>query len=210
MDRHHDPHHLEHDEQLADRLAVPGDVRPSVWRTAPPQQPGCLSHEMARLLLDQHTQAGDIVIDVDDDAAFAATAAATGRRHHALGGDIHLATLGHAAGYIDLILLHWPRPAVNPHWLLLACQSLLRGAGHLVIAITVDPLHRVAQFNALGGAAGTVGLRTIRHVTAVAPHAATPAPAGTATESPDRGAEPPPLRPHTDLLIFQPDGGRDE
>jgi hypothetical protein len=209
MDRHHDPHHLEHDEQLADRLAVPGDVRPTVWSTAPPRQPGCLSNEMAGLLLDDHTQAGDIVVDVDDDAAFAATAAATGRRHHALGGDIHLATLGHAAGYIDLILLHWPRPAVNPHWLLLACQSLLSTAGRLVIAVSVDPLHRVAQLSALGGAASTVGLRTVRHVAAVATQAATPANGGSdpATASPERSADPPPPSPHMDLLIFQPDGG---
>jgi hypothetical protein len=210
MDRH-DPHDPEREEQLADRLAVPGDVRPSVWRAAPPQQPGCLSHEVARLLLDDHTQVGDIVVDVDDDAAFAATAAATGRRHHALGGDIHLATLGHAAGYIDLILVHWPRPAVNPHWLLLACQSLLGAAGHLVIAVSVDPPCRVGQLSALGGAAGTVGLRTVRHVAAVAPQAATPADGGPdpASTSLDCGADPP-LSPHTDLLIFEPAGGRDE
>jgi hypothetical protein len=212
MERHHDPHHPEHDEQLADRLAIPGDVRPTVWRSAPPQRPGCLSHEMAWLLLDDHTQAGDIVVDVDDDAVFAATAAATGRRHHALGGDMYLATLGHAAGYIDLILLHWPRPAVNPHWLLLACRSLLGTAGHLVIAVNVEPLHRVAQLSALGGAAATVGLRPIRHVTAVAPHAATPARGrpDPATASPDRDADPLAPSPHTDLLIFEPDGGHDE
>src|SRR5689334_8001783 len=131
MDRHHDPHHPEPDEQLADRLAISTDIRPTVWLTAPPKQPGRLSHEVARLLLDEHTQAGDIVVDVDDDAAFAATAAAIGRRHHALGGDTHMATLGHAAGYIDLILLHWPRPAINPHWLLRACRTLLCGAGSL-------------------------------------------------------------------------------
>ena len=214
MDRHHDPHHPDDDDQrLADRLAVPGDVRPSVWRTPPPQQPGCLSHEMAWRLLDDHTQAGDIVVDVDDDVAFAATAAATGRRHHALDGDIHLGTLGHAAGYIDLILLHWPRPAVNPHWLLLACQSLLGTTGRLVIAISVEPLHRTAQLSALGGAASTVGLRAVGHVTAVVAQAATPPPAGPdpTTPSPDHNTDtdddPLPLSPHTDLLIFGPDGG---
>jgi hypothetical protein len=210
MDRHHDPHHPEHNEQLADRLAIPGDVRPSVWRATPPRQPGCLSHEVAWLLLDEHTRAGDVVVDVDDDAAFAATAAATGRRHHALGGDIHLATLGHAAGYIDLILLHWPRPAVNPHWLLLACRSLLRGAGHLVIAVSVDPAHRVAQLSALGGAAATVGLRTVRHVAAVAPQAATPACRDRTAATRQRDAQPPPISPHTDLLIFAPDGDHDD
>lgn len=215
MDRHHGPHHHEPDEQFADRLAVPGDIRPTVWRTAPPQQPGWLSHEVAELLLDDHTQAGDIVVDVDDDAAFAATAAATGRRHHTLGGDVHLATLGHAAGYIDLILLHWPRPAVNPHWLLLACRSLLSTTGHLVVAVSAGPLQRVAQLSALSGAAGTVGLRAIRHVAAVAPQAATPdTPAhggpDPATASPVRGADPPPVSPHTDLLIFKPHGGHDD
>jgi len=208
MDRHHDAHHPEPDEQLADRLAISSDIRPIVWRTAPPQQPGCLSHEVARLLLNEHTQAGDIVVDVDDDTAFAATAAATGRRHHALGGDTHMATLGHAAGYIDLILLHWPRTAINPHWLLRACRTLLRGAGHLVIAVTVDPAHRVAQLSALGGAADTVGLRTVRHVAAVAPQAATPTGRDRAATSPPRTAEPP-LSPHTDLLIFRPDGHDD-
>ena len=216
MDRHHDPHHPEHDERLADRLAVPGDVRPSVWRAAPPQWPGCLTHEVAWLLLDDHTQAGDVVVDVDDDVAFAATAAATGRRHHALGGDIHLATLGDAAGYIDLILLHWPRPAVNPQWLLLACRALLRPAGHLVIAVGVDASQRVAQLGALGGVAGTAGLRVVRHIAAVAPQASTPetrAPGGPNrdTPAPDDGAErEKAVAPHTDLLIFGPEGGHDD
>src|SRR5262245_45906928 len=94
MDRHHDqtPHDptrhdptpLESDERLADRLAVPGGARPTLWRTPPAQQPGCLSPQLARLLLDERTQVGDVVLDIDDDVAFAATAAASGRRHHAL------------------------------------------------------------------------------------------------------------------------------
>jgi hypothetical protein len=215
MDRHHDPHHPEHDERLANRLAIPGDVRPTLWRTPPPQQPGCLSDEIARHLLDDHTRSGDIVVDVDDDTAFAATAAAIGRRHHALGGDNHLATLGHAAGYIDLILVHWPRPAVNPHWLLLACRALLSTGGHLVVAASVEPSHRVAQLSALGGAAGTAGLRAVRHVAAVAPQAATPdtptcAGTDSATASPARRADPPPVSPHMDLLIFELGEDRDD
>src|SRR4051794_15910686 len=97
MDRHHDRHHphdLPLDGQDADRLAAPGGVRPTLWRTPAGAQPGRLSLQAARLLLDGYTQLGDIVVDVDDDVAFAAAAAATGRHHHALGGHIHLATLG--------------------------------------------------------------------------------------------------------------------
>src|SRR5690348_2205520 len=105
MDRH-DPRPLEHDEHLADQFGVPGGARPTVWRTPAGTQPGCLSPQTAQLLLDGYTQPGDIAIDVDDDIAFAAAAAATGRHHHALGGHIHLATLGIAAEYIDMILVH--------------------------------------------------------------------------------------------------------
>src|SRR5690349_21268906 len=206
MDRTPDPQ-PEDDQQLADWLAVPGGPRPTVWHAAPPPQPGCLSDQVAWHLLHEHAQAGDIVVDVDDDIAFAATAAATGRRHHALGGDIHLATLGHVAGYIDLILLHWPRPAVNTHWLLLACKSLLSATGHLVVAVCVDPVARVAHLSGLAGAAATAGLRPVRHVAVVAPQGAaldirahgSPATAG---ESRIPGVEPPPVSPHTDLLIL--------
>lgn len=219
MDRYHDPHQRVPDEQLAERLAIPGQARPTVWRTPPGEQPGCLSPQLARLLLDGYTQVGDVVIDIDDDIAFAATAAATGRRHHALGGHIHLASLGHAAGYIDLILLHWPRSVVNPHWLLLACRSLLGTAGRLAIAVRVDADQRVAHLSALGGTANTAGLHTIRHVTALASTVAPPA-ADAAGKHPGhdanvptghRGDGPPVApRPHTDLLIFEPEAGHDD
>jgi hypothetical protein len=210
MARHHDPNRPVTDEQIADLLAIPGDTRPTLWRTPPAAQPGNLSPQLSRLLLDGHTEVGDVVIDVDDDIAFAATAAATGRRHHALGGERHLASLGHAAGYIDLILLHWPRPSVNPHWLLLACRSLLRTAGCLVIAVSVDAPQRVAHLNALG-AANTAGLPATRHVAVLAPTDSTDnrRPGSTeATPAADH-AEPPTLDqhtldPHTDLLIFEP------
>jgi hypothetical protein len=108
-------------------LAIPGEPRPRlVWAPANPD--GGLSPQLARFILDAYTATGDVVIDVDDDAAFAATAAQTGRRHHALGGTKHLATLGHAAGYIDLMLLRWPCDAAHPHWLFFACLALLRTA----------------------------------------------------------------------------------
>ena len=84
MDRHHDqtpPDPARHDppgpgfaEKSAERPAVSGDAQPTVWFTAPAQQPGCLSPQLARLILDDRTQVGDIVLDVDDDVAFAATA----------------------------------------------------------------------------------------------------------------------------------------
>ncbi|GAA0925076.1 hypothetical protein [Virgisporangium aurantiacum] len=187
MDRHHQQHDClgsRLDDHLADRLALPGEARPAIWRAAPAQQPGCLSPRLAHLLLDDQTKVEDVVLDIDDDIAFAATAAATGRRHHALGGAHHLATMSHAAGYLDLILLHWPRPAVNPRWLLTACRSLLGVAGRLVIAVSVDNGQRMAHLTALGGAAATAGLNKIRHIAALDPDAAT--------------CE----HPHADLLIF--------
>ena len=222
MDRHQDQtrpdptgHHptpAGFDEQIADRLAIPGHIEPAVWRTPPPQQPGCLSPELARLLLDDRTQVGDVVLDIDDDVAFAATAAATGRHHHALGGEHHLAAMSHAAGYLDLILLHWPRPAVNPHWLLRACRSLLGATGCVVVAVSADSEQRVAHISALGGAAATAGLRTIRHVAVLAPDAATPVAATDPRRGrqgrhranyPVAGAEPAWIvDPHTELLIF--------
>lgn len=233
MDRHHeqtghdptrpDSAPVESDERLAGRLAIPGNARPTLWRTPPAQQPGCLSPQLARLLLDDRTQVGDVVLDIDDDVAFAATAAATGRRHHALGGEHHLAAISHTAGYLDLILLHWPRPAVNPHWLLRACRSLLGVTGCVVVAVSADPDQRMAHLGALGGAAATAGLRTIGHVAALTPgvpDAATPV-AVTGTPRGRRGgrhASRPAVgrdadgvaHPHTDLLIFGVEGARDE
>src|SRR5262249_3914337 len=152
----------------ADLLAVPGGVRPIVWRAASPR--GVLAQPLARLLLDDQTRRGDIVIDVDDDVLFAAAAAQTGRRHHTLGGDPRLAALGDAAGSADLVLLRWPRPQANPRWLLLACRTLLRaGSGVLVVAVTVPAAQRTPHLTALTGAAHAVGLRHVRHIAIVAP-----------------------------------------
>jgi hypothetical protein len=233
MDRHHEQtgHHPtrhdstppESDERLAGRLAIPGNARPTLWRTPPAQQPGCLSPQLARLLLDERTQVGDVVLDIDDDVAFAATAAATGRRHYALGGEHHLAAMNHTAGYLDLILLHWPRPAVNPHWLLRACRALLGIAGCVAVAVSADPDQRVAHLSALSGAAATAGLRTIGHVavpTPGVPDAATPVAvtntppghrAGPPTSGSAVGRNPHELaHPHTDLLIFGVERAGDE
>jgi hypothetical protein len=222
MDRHHDQFHPYPagpdptrpgiGEQLADRLAIPGDVPPTVWHFAPAHQRGCLSPQLARQLLDECTQVGDVVLDVDDDVALAATAAATGRRHHALAGEHHLAAMGHAAGYIDLILLHWPRPAVNPRWLLRACRSLLGATGRVVVAVSADADHRVAHLIALGGAAAKVELYTIRHVAVFAPDTAMPV-AATNSAGGRRSPRPAGTRgtaratssinhPHIDLLIL--------
>jgi hypothetical protein len=149
-------------------LAIPGEPRPRlVWAPANPD--GGLSPQLARFILDAYTATGDVVIDVDDDAAFAATAAQTGRRHHALGGTKHLATLGHAAGYIDLMLLRWPCDAAHPHWLFFACLALLRNAGRLVVAVTGERPHRIAHLSALSGAASTAGLQVVDHVAVLTP-----------------------------------------
>ncbi|MEJ3745501.1 hypothetical protein WEI85_19690 [Actinomycetes bacterium KLBMP 9797] len=175
---------------------------------------------MARLLLSDRTKPGDVVLDVDDDVAFAATAAQMGRRHHALGGERYLASMSHAAGYIDLMLLHWPRPAVNPHRLLRACQPLFGSTGCLVVAVSAGADHRLAHLSALASAGTAVGLRTVQHVVVLAPDAATSA----ATAEPSGGQrgrrEAGPLArghgvgevraPHTDLLIFQLGAADDE
>jgi hypothetical protein len=209
----------------ADALAVPGGVRPVVW-LADAAVPDALSPQLARALLDEHTRHGDVVVDIDDDVAFAAAAAETGRRHHALGGGHRLAPLGDAAGYVDLVLLSWPRPhAANPRWLLVACRTLLRhDTGVLVVAVRVPAPQRLSHLSALTGAARAVGLRGVRHVAAFDP-ATSPGRRhhrvdATAAE-PDRDADTDPdtdhpgghtmpdttphvdpVAPHTDLLIF--------
>jgi hypothetical protein len=205
----------------ADALAVPGGVPAVVW-LAPPAT-GTLSPQLARMLVDEHTRRGDVIVDVDDDIAMAAVAAETGRRHHALGGGHRLAALGDAAGYVDLVLLSWPRPqAANPRWLLVACRTLLRhDSGVLVVAVRVPAPQRLSHLSALTGAARAVGLRDARHVAAFDP-AATPERrhrrVGVTAES-DRDANPDAdhpgghtlpdttpyvglVTPHTDLLIF--------
>lgn len=183
MDRHRPIRHRP-DEQTA----ASGGVPPVVWHLPSGVPPNCLSPQAAGLLLGTHSQPGDVVLDIDDDVAFAAAAAAAGRRHHALAGAQHLADIGRAGGYLDLILLHWPRPSINPRWLLEQCRSLLRPTGCLVIAAHLNPNQRAAHLSALDGAASTARLRRVRHVAVVALAAATPA------ATPD---------PHTDLLIFE-------
>jgi hypothetical protein len=208
-----------------DALAVPGGVRPVVW-LADAAARQALSPQLARALLDEHTRRGDIVVDIDDDVALAAAAAETGRRHHALGGGHRLATLGDAAGYVDLVLLSWPRPqAANPRWLMVACRTLLRhDTGVLVVALRVPALQRLSHLSALTGAARAVGLRDVRHVAAFDPATsperrhhragATPAEpdrdADTVPDTDHPGCHTPPdttphvgvVTPHTDLLIF--------
>ncbi len=205
----------------ADALAVPGGVRPVVWRVDA-AAPHALSPQLARALLYEHTRRGDVVVDIDDDVAFAAAAAETARRHHALGGGHRLAPIGDAAGYVDLVLLRWPRTqAANPRWLLVACRTLLRhGSGVLAVAISVPAVHRTSHLSALTGAAHAVGLRQVRHVAVLQPDP-TPAsghhPGGGAAAPPRSGATADgcghapaaasPVAPHTDLLIFATEAG---
>jgi len=61
---------------------------------------------------------------------------------------------------------------------------------------------------ALYGAAGAAGLRSVGHISAVAPTPDTPAPGGATSAGgfPANGGPEPPVRPHTDLLILEPDG----
>jgi hypothetical protein len=213
MTDHHDTRPQVTDQQIAAHLAIPGDARPSLCRVAATAD-GNLSPQLARLILATHTNIGDVVVDVDDDIAFAAAAAQAGRRHHALGGATHLATLGRGAGYIDMILLHWPRPAANPHGLLIACRSLLRNAGCLVIAVSVEREHRVAHLSALSGAANTAELSIVDHIAAIDPDGETATSVAAAPRAKHRqraagrdiGAATSPVT-HTDLLVFSTQGG---
>ena len=204
----HDTRPHPHDDVAATHLAIPGDRRPSMIRVAATSD-GNLSPQLARLILDTHTSVGDVALDIDDDVAFAAAAAQAGRRHHALGGTQHLATMGHAAGYIDMILLHWPRPAVNPRLLLIACRSLLRNAGVLVIAVRTEGEHRISHLSALSGAATTADLHLIDHIAALGPDADTATPVAAARHTTPRpgtaiNAVEMAQLPHTDLLVFSP------
>ena len=199
MDQHLTP--SEPGEQPA--ASFVGARHPIVWHTPSGAQPGSLSPELARLLLDSFTQAGALVVDVDDDIAFAATAAATGRRHHAVGGHAALPSIGDASGYIDLILLHWPRAAGNPLLLLEACRALLRTTGRLIIAVHVESGQRPAHLAALSGAGRTAGLRITAHIVAVAPSGIAPGISGDTRTGTAPG-------PHTDLLIFQSEAGHDD
>ena len=192
MTDHHQPAPPHRDDD-AGALAIPGDRRP--WLVYAPAVAGDdLSPQLAQLILDAYTTTSDVVIDVDDDKTFAAAATQTGRRHHALAGLTGLTTLDHAAGYIDLMLLHWPQPSVDLHDMFFTCRTLLRHAGRLVVAVNVDQQHRIANLSALSGAARTAGLDIVDHVVVLAP--ATETSVGDASTT----AAPPSV--HTDLLVL--------
>lgn len=178
----------------------------------PGQRPGSLPAELAQLLLCRYTQAGDIVVDLDDDVALAAEAAASGRRHYAA-GDRGPAAVADAAGCAQLVLLGWPRPPTDPRLLLTACRDLLAPSGRLAIAVRIEPPMRTAHLVSLVGAARTAGLRLVAHLIArTAPDSQAPAagdprpePGG---EQPDLSvASPDTTEPDTDLLILQPVAG---
>jgi hypothetical protein len=183
--------------------------------TRPGQRPGSLPVELAQLLLTRYTRAGDIVVDLDDDVALAAEAAASGRRHYPA-GDRGPAGVADAAGCAQLVLLSWPRPPTDPRLLLEACRDLLGPSGRLALAVRVGPPMRAAHLVALVGAARTAGLRLVGHLIArTAPDALTPA-AGDERRQPgeeQRDQSWPSsvtTAPDTDLLILQPEvGGHD-
>jgi hypothetical protein len=159
----------------------------------PGQRPGSLPVELAQLLLTQYTRAGDIVVDLDDNVALAAEAAASGRRNYAA-RERSPANVSDAVGCAQLVLLGWPRPPTDPRLLLTACRDLLGPSGCLAIAVRVEPPMRTAHLVALVGAARTAGLRLVGHLIArTAPAPETPAPGTTALD--------------TDLLILQPVAG---
>jgi len=170
-----------------------------VW-LADAAAPDALSPQLARALLDEHTRRGDVVVDIDDNVAFAAAAEAA-RRHHALGGGNRLAPLGDASGYVDLVLLRWPRsqPA-NPRWLLVACRTRLRhGSGLLAVAVSVPAAHRISHLSALTGAAHAVGLRQVRHVAVLHPD-----PTPRSGHHPGSGVAPPSIGATADLCGHAP------
>jgi hypothetical protein len=178
----------------------------------PGQRPGSLPVELAQLLLTRYTQAGDIVVDLDDDVALAAEAAASGRRHYAA-GDRGPAGVADAAGCAQLVLLGWPRPPTDPRLLLTACRDLLGPSGRLAIAVRVRPPMRAAHLVALVGTSRTAGLRLVGHL--IARTAAGPQAPAAGDQRPEPGGEqldrsgPPPVTtaPDTDLLILQPVAG---
>jgi hypothetical protein len=170
-------------------------TRLTVWHTPPPDQPGALMVELARRLVNDHTQPGQVVIDLDDDPVLAGVAAATGRVHHKAPQS---ADISSTAGRADLVLVRWPRPAANPQHLLQTARDLLRASGYLAIAVQVPAQQRAAHLSALTGAARTAGFRPVRHIVAIAPTDETPG------QPTPRGT----THPHTDVLIFQPEAGR--
>jgi hypothetical protein len=188
---------MDHDQQRppsAPHLTnQPAIARLTIWHTPPPDHPGCLSPDLARRLLHEHTQAGHLVIDLDDDPTLPEVAAATGRDHHALAGHTHPGAIARHTGHADLVLLHWPRPAANPQHLLQTAHALLKATGLLAIAVQVPASKRTAHLIALTGAAHTAGLQPVRHIVAIAP----------TDDAPDPPTPGKTAHPHTDLLILR-------
>jgi hypothetical protein len=89
----------------------PARARLTVWHCPPPDRPGCLTVELAQRLLDDHTRAGQVIIDLDDDPSLPGVAAATDRGHHALDGHIDPDVVARYTASADLLLLRWPRTA---------------------------------------------------------------------------------------------------
>jgi hypothetical protein len=172
----------------------PAITRLTVWHTPPPDQPGSLTIELAQRLLDDHTQAGHVVIDLDDDPTLPGVAAATRRGLHVLTSHTDPRVIARRTARADLLLLRWPRPATNPRHLLQTARTLLKPTGLLAIVIHVPAPKRTAHLVALTGAAHNAGFHLLRHIVAIAPTDDTADP-----PTPGRAAY-----PHTELLIFQP------
>jgi hypothetical protein len=168
-------------------------ARLTVWHSPPPDQPGCLTVELAQRLLDDHTQAGQVVIDLDDDHSLPGIAAATGRGHHALDGQTDPEVIARYTACADLLTLRWPRAATNPRHLLQTAHTLLKDTGLLAIVVHVPAANRAAHLVALTGAAHNVDFQLLRHIVAIAPTEDIPG-------QPTPGQAP---YPHTELLILQ-------
>jgi hypothetical protein len=171
----------------------PARARLTVWHSPPPDQPGRLTVELAQRMLDEHTQAGQVVIDLDDDPGLPGIAAATDRGHHALDGHTDPDVIARYTAGADLLLMRWPRPATNPRHLLQTAHILLKDAGLLAIVIHVPAANRTAHLVALTSAAHNVGFHLLRHIVAIAPTEDIPG-------RPTRGQTP---HPHTELLILE-------
>ena len=168
------PHH---DAGTTDRFGLPGGFEPIIWHVASsPAAHGDLSPEIASKLLDAYSEPGDLAVDVDEHAAFAAAATVAGRHYDSLAGDTRLAALSQRAGTADLVMMRWPRLHTNPRWLLVACRSLLRTDGRMAIAVTVPIHQRTPHISALIGAAHTAGMEHVAHVVILASTPEVPAP----------------------------------
>jgi hypothetical protein len=178
----------------------PARARLTVWHSPPPDRPGCLTVELAQQLLNEHTQSGQVVIDLDNDPSLPRIAAATDRDHHALDGHTDPDAIARYTASADLLLLRWPRPATNPRQLLQTGHTLLKDTGLLAIVIHVPAANRTAHLVALTGAAHNVGFRLLRHIVALAP-----ADDSLGTRTPGRAPY-----PHTELLILQRPQDKDD